>query len=81
MSPSKGSDYIIPEPENNHYVTQLSALPRSSSKSCAMLIPTASNQDPAPFFLLPPTLHQPNVLVLYFVISQIGSASPAFCFI
>lgn len=34
-----------------------------------MLVPIISNQDPAPFFLLPPTHHQP-FLVLYFVIRQ-----------
>lgn len=59
MSPGKLTDCITEEPKNNHYVMQLSAFPLSSSKCCAMLVPTASNQDPAPFFLLPPTHYQP----------------------
>lgn len=80
MSPGKWTDCIIEEPKHNNCVMQLSALPLSSSKSCAMLVPTASNQDPAPFFQLPPTPHQPY-LVLYFVISQVDSAGLAFCFI
>lgn len=80
MSAGKWTDCITEEPKHNHYVMQLSAFPLSSSKSCAMPVPTASNQDPAPFFLLPPTPHHPH-LVLYFVISQIDSACPAFCFI
>lgn len=80
MSPGKWTDCIIEDPKHNWYVMQLGALPLSSSKSYTMLVPTVSNQDPAPFFLLPPTPHQPY-LVLYFVIIQTESAGPASCFI
>lgn len=80
MSPGKWTDCSIEDPKHNEYVMQLRAHPLGSSKSCTILVPSISNQDPAPFFLLPPTHHQP-FLVLYFVTSQTESAGPASCFI